>query len=199
MNVYNPTPCILEETVRGVQPIQIEDQLLRSREIFLTQEVNAETASALFKQLLYLDRSEPGEYITLYLNSPGGEVTSGLGLYNLIRMMKSPVHTVCIGLAASMASILFLAGKRRSMFPGTKLMIHDPSFGGASLAGRKPNEIQKPLEDLLATRDVLTSIIAERTGLSPEKVQEMTAFDTFLTAEKSLELGFATDILTKGV
>lgn len=198
MEIFDANPLILEETVRGIQPIQIEDELLRRREIFLTSEVNAETASALFKQLLYLERQDPGAPVTLYISSPGGQVDSGMAVYDLIRLMRSPVRTVCIGLAASMGSILFLAGDTRAMLPDTRLMIHDPSFGGGNMTGKKPLQLQKELEGLMQIREVLTAVIAERTGLSVEQVREMTAEDTYLTARRSLELGLATEIITRG-
>lgn len=189
---------ILKETVRGTDCIKIEDELLSRREIFLTEEVNAETSNELIKQLMYLERQDSGKEITLYINSPGGEVISGLAVYDLISLMKSPVRTVCTGTAASMGAILFLAGKKREMLPHTRLMIHDPSFGGGSIGGKKSHELRHELEKLDEVREALAKIIAEKTGRPLEEIYDVTSDDTFYSAEEAITFGLATGIL-KGV
>lgn len=189
---------ILKETVRGTDCIKIEDELLSRREIFLTEEVNAETSNELIKQLMYLERQDSGKEITLYINSPGGEVISGLAVYDLISLMKSPVRTVCTGTAASMAAILFLAGKKREMLPHTRLMIHDPSFGGGSIGGKKSHELRHELEKLDEVRESLAKIIAEKTGRPLEEIYDVTSDDTFYSAEEAITFGLATGIM-KGV
>lgn len=189
---------ILKETVRGTDCIKIEDELLSRREIFLTEEVNPETSNELIKQLMYLERQDSGKEITLYINSPGGEVISGLAVYDLISLMKSPVRTVCTGTAASMAAILFLAGKKREMLPHTRLMIHDPSFGGGSIGGKKSHELRHELEKLDEVRAALAKIIAEKTGRPLEEIYDVTSDDTFYSAEEAITFGLATGIM-KGV
>lgn len=189
---------ILKETVRGTDCIKIEDELLSRREIFLTEEVNAETSNELIKQLMYLERQDSGKEITLYINSPGGEVISGLAVYDLISLMKSPVRTVCTGTAASMAAILFLAGKKREMLPHTRLMIHDPSFGGGSIGGKKSHELRHELEKLDEVRAALAKIIAEKTGRPLEEIYDVTSDDTFYSVEEAITFGLATGIM-KGV
>lgn len=189
---------ILKETVRGTDCIKIEDELLSRREIFLTEEVNAETSNELIKQLMYLERQDSGKEITLYINSPGGEVISGLAVYDLISLMKSPVRTVCTGTAASMGAILFLAGKKREMLPHTRLMIHDPSFGGGSIGGKKSHELRHELEKLDEVREALAKIIAEKTGRPLEEIYDVTSDDTFYSAEEAITFGLATGII-KGV
>lgn len=189
---------ILKETVRGTDCIKIEDELLSRREIFLTEEVNAETSNELIKQLMYLERQDSGKEITLYINSPGGEVISGLAVYDLISLMKSPVRTVCTGTAASMGAILFLAGKKREMLPHTRLMIHDPSFGGGSIGGKKSHELRHELEKLDEVREALAKIIAEKTGRPLEEIYDVTSDDTFYSAEEAITFGLATEIM-KGV
>ncbi|MBQ8904691.1 MAG: ATP-dependent Clp protease proteolytic subunit [Oscillospiraceae bacterium] len=186
---------ILKETVRGIDCIRIEDELLSGREMFLTKEVNAETSNELIKQLMYLDRTEPGKEITLYINSPGGDVMSGIAVYDFIRLMKSPVKTVCIGTAASMGAILFLAGETRQMLPHTRVMIHDPSYGRNDIGGRKPHEIQRELDSLNRTRTVLAEIIAERAGKDIEEIYKLTADDSYFYAEEAVEFGLATEIM----
>ncbi len=196
--VMNYNPVIMQETSKGLQFFHIEDEMLLRREIFLVTEVNAETCSLLIKQLLYLDRNAPGEPITLYISSPGGEVVSGLAVYDLIQTLSSPVHTVCIGTAASMGAILFLAGKKRKMYAHTKIMIHDPSFSKADFSFQKPLEIQSEINSLMQTRDVLADIIVDVTGQQRSAVLEKTAVDSFFSAKEAVEFGLATEIIQKG-
>ncbi|MGP1613356.1 MAG: ClpP family protease [Catonella sp.] len=191
-------PNILEETSRGIQAIGIEDSLLKTREIFLTTEVDSDSSADLLKQLIYLERVDEEKPITLYISSPGGEVTSGLAVYDYIRMMKSKVITVCIGTAASMGAILFLAGDERKMLPHTKIMIHDPSYGNASMGGMKPLEIRDRLDGLMQSRKLLAEIIAERSGMNLKKVYEKTRRDSFLNAKEAIKIGIATEILERG-
>lgn len=188
-------PNILKETVRGIQPILIEDEMLQNREIFLMEEVNRKTATDVIKQLMYLERAEEGEPITMYINSPGGEVVSGLAVYDYIKVMKSPVNTVCIGSAASMGAILFLAGEERSMLKNSEIMIHDPSFSAGNIGGKKPLEIREKLEQLMEVRENLAEIIAERTGMTKKQVYQKTEKDYYLNASDSLKYGIATKIL----
>lgn len=186
---------ILKETVRGIQTVSIEDELLSNREIFLTEQVDAATSNELLKQLMYLERQDCQKEITIYINSPGGEVISGLAVYDYISMMKAPVKTVCTGTAASMGAILFLAGKTRLMLPHTRLMIHDPSYSHNDIGGRKPHEIQQELDKLNETREALARIIAEKTGKSIEKIYEVTASDSFYSAKEAIDFGLATEIM----
>ena len=186
---------IIKETVRGFDCVALEDELLQSREIFLTDEVNPETTNELMKQLMYLERQDDKAEITLYINSPGGEVTSGLAVYDYLTMMRAPIRTVTIGTAASMGAILFLAGDRRQMLPHTRIMIHDPSYGNANMSGKKPHEIQHELDQLNKTRETIASIISEKTGRSLEEVYAVTADDTYYNAEEAVEFGLATEIL----
>lgn len=187
--------CILRESMRGFDRIAIEDELLTGREIFLVDKVDAGTSNELLKQLMYLERQDSGSEITLYINSPGGEVVSGLAVYDYINMMKSPVKTVCIGTAASMGAILFLAGKKRLMLPHTRLMIHDPSYSHNDISGRKSHEIQHELDQLNETREALAKIIADRTGKSIDEIYEVTASDTYYNAKEAIDFGLATGVL----
>ena len=184
---------IIKETVRGFDCIAIEDELLTSREIFLVNEVNPVTSNELIKQLMYLEKQNNDE-ITLYINSPGGDVTSGIAVYDYINLMRSPVKTICIGTAASMGAILFLAGKERLMLPRTRIMIHDPSYGKRDIGGHKPHQIQRELEELNKSREILAQIISDRTGKPLEEVYEVTAEDTYYNADEAIEFGLATGI-----
>lgn len=187
---------ILRETARGIDRVCIDDEMMKHRKLFFTGKVNGRSANELIKQLMHLDQEGCGEEITLYINSPGGEVTSGLAVYDVIRLMESPVNTVCIGMAASMGAILFLAGRHRGMLPHTRLMIHDPSYGSGNIGGKKSHEIQRELDKLNETREALAEIIAEKTGKSVDEVYKVTAEDTYYSAKEALEFGLATEIIT---
>ena len=189
-------PNILRETSGGIYQINIEDALLEKRDIYLTEAVNSHTATALIQQFMYLEKENPGAPINFYINSPGGSVKDGLAVYDVIRLLKSPVTTICIGLAASMGSILFLAADKRLMLPHSEIMIHDASFGQAEFSGLKPDEIQQRTDDLLKTCKILRGIIEERTGLSSKVVREKMKHDSFFKADEAMKLNLATDILS---
>ncbi len=186
---------IIKETVRGLDVINLEDELLQNREIFLTEAVDADTTNELIKQLMYLEKEDDEAEITLYINSPGGEVTSGLAVYDYMTMMKAPIRTVSIGTAASMGAILFLAGDKRQMLPHTRIMIHDPSYNRADMSHKKPHEIQHELDKLNETREIIATIIADTTGKTMEEVYEVTANDTYYNAEEAVKFGLATEII----
>ncbi len=184
---------ILRETVKGIDLIPIDDALLEESQIFLIGEINAETANELIKKLMYIDKKDLGE-ITLYINSPGGEVMSGLAVYDYIKIMKSPVKTVCIGDAASMGAIIFLAGEKREMLPHSRILIHDPSYGHLDVSGKKPHEIQRGVDSLNKVRETLAEIISEKTGKSLDEIYEITAEDHYFTADEAIEFGLANNI-----
>lgn len=188
---------VIIETVRGFEIIPIEADLLNNREIFFAESINADSSNELIKKLMYLEHEDNTREITLYINSPGGEVISGLAVYDYIGLMKSPVRTVCIGMAASMGAILFLAGNRREMLPHTRLMIHDPSYGHNDIGGRKPHEIQREVDKLMETRESLASIIAEKTNKPKELIYAITMEDTYYSAEEAVNFGLATGIVSK--
>ena len=188
-------PNILEETSRGIQSFSIGDLMLRNREIFLAGNIDDFFAVETIKQLMYLDHKS-NEPVTLYINSLGGSVMSGMAVYDYIRLMKSPITTVCAGTAASMGAILFLSGSRRLMLPHSKVMIHDPYFSGSSaIVGQKPLELKEKLDDLMETRKILAEVIVEQTGMSKQQVLNFTKKDTFFNARQALKVGIATDIL----
>lgn len=194
-NIYAHQPCIIRENARGYERIQIEDELMQNREIFLTDPVSPDTMNSLLKQLMFLDRDDPEKEITLYINSPGGEVQSGIAVYDFMTLMSAPLTTVCIGTAASMGAILFLAGSRRIMTRHSRLMIHDPAPGGGSLEGMKPAEIEKRLNELKQSQDILCGIIAGAAGKTPEEVMSVTCEDCWFSADEALQYGLATEIM----
>lgn len=190
---------VILESPRGYEVIPINDKLLDSRCLFLTEAVDSASMTELIKQVKYLDsRDDAGEEITLFINSPGGSVISGLALYDVLTASKSPIRTVCIGDASSMGAILFLAGEKREMLPHTRLMIHDPSFGSMDVGGKKPHELRQEVESLERVKSVLAEIISAKTGKTSEEICKITANDTYFTAEEAMAFGLATDIC-KGV
>ncbi len=184
---------ILRETVKGIDLIPIDDALLEESRIFLVGEVNSKTSNELIKKLMYIDKKDLGE-ITLYINSLGGEVMSGLAVYDYIKVMKSPVRTVCMGDVASMGAIIFLAGEKREMLPHSRILIHDPSYGHLDVSGKKPHEIQRGVDSLNKVRETLAEIISENTGKSLDEIYEITAEDHYFTADEAIEFGLANNI-----
>lgn len=184
---------IIKESSRGFDTVDISSELLSERRIFFTDEVDDNVCRMLIQQLLYFNSQSSGE-IVMYINSPGGKTDCGLAVYDAMRMSKAPIRTVCIGTAASMGSILFLGGDKREMLPHSRIMIHDPSFGGGGYAGKKPHEIQAEVDRLNETREKLCKIIAERTGRTIDEIYEKTKTDSFFNADEAIEFGLATAI-----
>ena len=189
-------PRIIDETARGCEFYTLEDNFYKERKIFMTGFINEEVANELIKQLMYLNQENPEKGITLYINSSGGELVSGLAVYDCIRLMKAKVRTVCTGMAASIASIIFLAGDKREMLPHTQIMIHDPTFTKYDVGGKKPLELQMELKKIFQARDALCEVISERTGRSREEVYEKTKTDSFFSVIEALEFGLATGVVT---
>ena len=187
---------LIKEGANGFTPVSVEANLLTERKIFLTEEVNEDSCKALIQQLLYFNGEDPGAEIVMYINSPGGNVYDGLAVYDVMRMMSAPLRTVCIGTAASMGSIFFLAGDNREMLPHSRIMIHDPSLSGGSFAGQKPHQLQQVVDTLNECREVTCKIIAERSGHTIEEIYEKTKSDTYFKADEALEFGLATKIIT---
>ena len=188
-------PSILKDSANGAIRVSVEDELFAARRIFFTDEVNKTTMDLLLRQIMYLHMQDPKQEITIYINSPGGEVISGLTVFDYLRMIETPVRTVCIGTAASMGAMLFLAGDRREMMPSSRLMIHDPSFE-FSTTGMKPAELQERLDSLRQVQKTLCGIISDRTGKSVEEVMASTCKDTFFEADEAVRYGLATGIVS---
>ena len=187
-------PNVISTTANGTAVYPISDALLSKRKLFLTEQVDAESMNTLLQELMYLEQTEPGKEITLFINSPGGECLSGLAVADYIKMLKSPVRTVCTGTAASMGAILFLCGKKREMLAHTKVMIHDPSISG--LMRTNALELQVVSEDLLETRKALAEILAKHTGRTVECILEKTMTDCFFDAKAAVEFGLADSIIS---
>ena len=186
------SPCTMRETARGIALTSIYDEMLARRELSVTGQVTSEMAFDICQQLLQLEHADAAAEVTLYEASPGGSVSAGLAIVDTMRTVSCPVRTVCLDTAASMGAIIFVCGDRREMFPHAELMIHDPliqNAGGSALS------VQETSRRLMGLRRTLSQILADRSGLSVKRVQTLTAKDTFLTAERAVELGFADAIV----
>lgn len=188
-------PEILKETSRGIEKINTLSELYTSdRMLFLNGSIGSEECAGIITSLLYLEKSDPDSPVTLIINSPGGEVRSGLAVYDVLSLMKSPVITVCMGQAASMGSIIFLAGDKRIMLPHSELMIHDPSYGSFNADHMKPHEIQERVDSLRKTGDELVRIVVNRTGNDEKTIRQKMKEDSFFNADEALAFGLATQI-----
>ena len=188
------SPLVMQETCEGLRLYDIRDEMLASRELELTGPVDAESASSVIRSMLHLQKQSPEEPITLFINSPGGEVQSGLALYDVMQAIRCPVRTVCLGMAASMAALLFIAGSTREMLPHSRVMIHDPLIGGG--IGGSALSVKARADDLMHIRDITAQVIAQHTHMSIEEVFELTAKDTYFEAGEAVAAGLADRIIT---
>jgi ATP-dependent Clp protease protease subunit len=186
-------PNIIKETCDGLNQIPIQDILFERREVECVGDITSDAVEALILQLRYLQQEDPEREITMYINSPGGEVSSGLALYDVMKAVKCPVRTVCVGTAASMAAILFLSGDKRDMLVHSKLMIHDPLIPGG--VGGSALKMDAVARNLMQTRQTTAEIIAKHTGRSLEEVFAKTATDSYFDAQEAVEWGLADRII----
>lgn len=186
-------PNIIRETSEGLNQIPIQDILFQRREVECIGEITEDSVAALILQLRYLHREAPEQEITMYINSPGGEVSSGLALYDVMKAIQCPIRTVCVGTAASMAAILFLSGDKRDMLAHSKVMIHDPLIPGG--IGGSALKVDAVARNLMQTRQTIADIISRHTGKSLEDVLAKTASDSYFDAEQAVEWGLADRII----
>lgn len=192
--MYNSNEAsIIKESSYGYHLIPIQDEMLSHREVELVGEVDAASVNTLIRQLRYLQRQDPKASVTLYINSPGGSVDSGMALYDVMQAVSCPIRTVCVGLAASMAALLFVSGSERDMLPHSRLMIHDPLIiqtGGSAL------KLKAVSDDLMETRQIIAKVIADHSGKSMEEILAKTANDSYFRAEEAIEFGLADRVIT---
>lgn len=186
-------PNIIRETSEGLNQIPIQDILFQRREVECIGEITEDSVAALILQLRYLHREAPEQEITMYINSPGGEVSSGLALYDVMKAIQCPIRTVCVGTAASMAAILFLSGDKRDMLAHSKVMIHDPLIPGG--IGGSALKVDAVARNLMQTRQTIANIISRHTGKSLEDVLSKTASDSYFDAEQAVKWGLADRII----
>lgn len=189
------TPMIVRETSSGYFSYNLTDDMLARREVECVTEINRDSAYALIRQLRWLEREDPDGEITLLINSPGGDVNSGLAVYDVIQGLSCPVRTVCLGLAASMGAVLFAAGDRREILPHGTVMIHDPLLPGGG--GGSALHVQEISDRLLKCRKTLCAILAKHTGKSLRQINRVTAKDTYFDAQEAVDFGLADRIVEK--
>lgn len=187
-------PMVIEQSGRGERAYDIYSRLLRERVVFMVGPVNDQTANLVIAQLLFLESENPDKDISLYINSPGGSVSAGLGIYDTMQFIKPDVSTLCVGMAASMGAFLLAAGAKGKRFslPNSRVMIHQPLGGVQGQA----SDIEIHAREILALRDKLNGILAERTGQTLETIARDTDRDNFLSAQDALEYGIVDKVLT---
>lgn len=188
----NFVPNVLEKTNNGDRVYDLCSRLLKDRIILLTGEINDNTANIVVAELLYLDSINHND-ISIYINSPGGSITSGMAIYDTMNYIKSDVSTICIGMSASMAAFLLSCGKKgkRYILPNSEVMIHQP-LGGAS---GQATEIKIAAERILRLKDKLNKILASNTGKELNVIENDTERDHFMTADEAVEYGIVDEIL----
>jgi len=186
-------PMVIERTARGEREFDIFSRLLNERIIFLGTPIEDQVANLVVAQLLHLESQDPEKDISIYINSPGGSVYSGLAIYDTMRFVKPDIHTMCVGVAMSMGSLLLAGGTKgkRAALPNSRILIHQPSAGFEG----QSTDIEIHAREILNVRERLDEIYAENTGLSKEQVREDMERDRFFTAEQALEYGLIDRVL----
>jgi len=195
IEIYNQlVPYVIEQTGRGERGMDIYSRLLRERIIFIGMPIDDHVASLTIAQLIFLEAEDSQKDINLYINTPGGSVTSGLAIYDTMRYIKPDVATICVGMAASMGAILLAGGAsgKRSALPHSKIMIHQPWIGG--LQGQT-TDIEIHAKEMLKTRDTLYNILAKHTGKSIDQITKDCDRDYFLTSEEAKEYKLIDNVL----
>tara|TARA_R110002110_G_scaffold64680_1_gene178789 strand:+ start:208 stop:852 length:645 start_codon:yes stop_codon:yes gene_type:complete len=190
-------PMVVEQTNRGERSYDIYSRLLKERIIFLTGQVHDQVASLICAQLLFLESENPNKDISIYINSPGGVVTSGLSIYDTMQYIRPQVSTVCIGQAASMGSLLLAAGAagKRYSLPNSRIMVHQPSGGFQGQA----TDIEIHAREILAVKSRLNEIYVKHTGQELDRVIDALERDRFMTAEEAKEFGIIDEVVAERI
>ena len=191
----NLIPMVVEQSNKGERSYDIYSRLLKDRIVFLGGEVDDDSANLIVAQLLFLEADDPDKDISLYINSPGGSVTAGMAIYDTMQYIKPDVSTICVGSAASMASVLLTAGAKGKRFalPHSQVMIHQPLGGVQGQA----TEIEIHAREILRMRKELNGILSKHTGQPIDVIQKDTERDNFMTAEEAKAYGLIDEILTR--
>lgn len=195
-DTYNQLiPIVIEQTSRGERSYDIYSRLLKDRIIFLGTGVDDNVANAIIAQMLFLESDEPDQDIYLYVNTPGGQVSSGMAIYDTMQYIKPDVQTICIGQAASMGALLLAAGAngKRFSLPHARIMIHQPSGGFQG----QHTDIEIQAKEISRIRDILDGILATHSGQDPKKVRKDTERDHYMTGEEALKYGLIDKLITK--
>jgi ATP-dependent Clp protease protease subunit len=191
--VKNLIPMVIESTGRGERAYDIYSLLLKSRIVFLGTPINDQVANVLVAQLLYLDNEDQDKDIQFYINTPGGQINAGLAIYDTIQLIRAPVSTIAVGLAASMGTILLTAGTKgkRYALPNATIHLHQP-IGGVS---GQVADIEIAAREYMRMRDLLNTILNRHAGLAEEEIARLTDRDFFMTAEQAAEYGIIDEVL----
>ena len=191
----NIVPMVIETGARGERDFDIFSLLLRERIIFLGTPIGDQVANLIVAQLLFLEREDPDKDISLYINSPGGVISSGLAIYDTIQLIKPDVSTICVGLAASMGTVLLSAGAKgkRYALPNSTIHMHQPMGGAQGQA----TDIEIAAREILRMQDMIRQIISSNTGQAYDRVARDTDRDYYLNADQALEYGIIDEVLTK--
>ncbi|MBX3132477.1 MAG: ATP-dependent Clp endopeptidase proteolytic subunit ClpP [Gemmatimonadaceae bacterium] len=189
-----PNPYVIERSSRGERSYDVYSRLLMDRIIFLGTPVNDDVANMIIAQLLFLEADNPGRDIHLYINSPGGSVSAGLAIYDTMQFLKSPVNTICMGLAASMGAFLLTAGAKgkRSALPNSRIMIHQPSGGASGTAA----DIEIQAKEILYLRSRMNELMAKHTGRPLEQIERDVDRDRFMSSEEAVGYGLIDQVIT---
>jgi len=187
-------PYVIERSSRGERTYDIFSRLLMDRIIFLGTPINDDVSNIIIAQLLFLEADNPERDIHLYINSPGGSVSAGMAIYDTMQWLKSPVNTICMGLAASMGAFLLAAGRkgRRSALPHSRIMIHQPSQGGG---GGTASDIEIQAREILYLRSKMNDLMAKHTGRPVEQIERDTDRDRFMSADEAKDYGMVDNVI----
>lgn len=191
----NIVPMVIETSARGERAFDIYSLLLKERIIFLGTPINDQVANTIIAQLLYLEREDPDKDISLYIHSPGGIISSGLAIYDTMQLVRPEISTICVGIAASMATVLLCAGAKgkRYALPNATIHMHQ-AIGGAT---GQAADIEIHAREILRLQDKIRNILAKHTGQTVEKIARDTDRDFYLSAEQAVEYGLVDEILTR--
>ena len=189
-----PNPYVIERSSRGERSYDVYSRLLMDRIIFLGTPINDDVSNIIIAQLLFLDADNPGRDIHLYINSPGGSVSAGMAIYDTMQFLRSPVNTICMGMAASMGSFLLAAGRagKRSALPHSRIMIHQPSGGAQGTAA----DIEIQAKEILYLRAQMNGLYAKHTGRPLEQIERDMERDFFMSAEEAKTYGIIDSVIT---
>ena len=197
VELYNNSlvPMVVEQTARGERAFDIYSRLLKERIIFMTGQVYDQMSSLICAQLLFLESENPNKDIAFYINSPGGVVSAGLAMYDTMQYIRSPVSTVCLGMAASMGSLLLTAGEKGKRFalPNSRIMVHQPSGGAQGQA----TDIEIQAREILSLRQRLNQIYVHHTGQPIEEIERKLERDSYMSAEEAQQFGLIDQVVVK--
>ena len=189
----NLIPMVVEQSERGERSYDIYSRLLKERIVFVGTSIGDDIANSIIAQLLFLDGEDPAKEISVYVNSPGGVVTSGLAIYDTMQYVKAPISTICVGQAASMAAVLLAAGTKgkRYALPNSRILIHQPMGGAEGQA----SDIDIQAKEIIKIRQRLNNILVKHTGQNIKKIVKDTDRDYFMTAQEAKEYGIVDEVI----